>query len=148
MQARYAGFWIRFVAHWIDNFLLSLISLIPGILGLFAAYGIRFSEAFDPALTQMYLLAVYMVCAFPYYVVTTYIYGGSPGKLALRLKVVDAKTDLSLTLKQSIVRCLGYLLSWPLTLGYLLAAFHPRKQALHDLLAGTVVIYREKANQG
>ena len=42
----------------------------------------------------------------------------------------------------SLVRFVGYIISWiPLGLGYLMAAFHKRKLALHDLIAGTEVVY-------
>ena len=61
--------------------------------------------------------------------------------MSLKLAVVDAKTGSKLTLQQSIIRYIGYIISaLPLFLGYLWVAFDPKKQALHDKLAGTVVI--------
>ncbi|MEA1918610.1 MAG: RDD family protein, partial [Campylobacterota bacterium] len=46
--------------------------------------------------------------------------------------------------KQLIIRYIGYIVSIiPLMIGFFMVAFRSDKRALHDLLAGTVVIYRE-----
>ena len=48
-------------------------------------------------------------------------------------------------MKQSVVRTVGYALSYaPLGAGFLMAAIHPEKRALHDLIAGTVSITKER----
>ena len=65
---------------------------------------------------------------------------GSPGKHALRLRVVDAATDGPVALYQSIIRHVAGVLSWlTLNLGHALAAVPPQKRALHDYLSGTRV---------
>ena len=65
---------------------------------------------------------------------------GSPGKHALRLRVVDATADGPVALYQSIVRYVAGALSWlTLNLGHALAAVPPQKRALHDHLSGTRV---------
>jgi len=54
---------------------------------------------------------------------------------------VDARTLQPLSLRQAIIRALAYILSaLPLYLGFVWAAFDKRKQALHDKVAGSVVI--------
>jgi uncharacterized RDD family membrane protein YckC len=64
------------------------------------------------------------------------------GKLALGLAVTDLE-GRRLGLAQATGRTLAkFLSSLPLSLGYLLAAFTRRKQALHDLVAGTLVVRR------
>lgn len=64
----------------------------------------------------------------------------TPGKqwLGLRVCTLDGQRP---TLGRTVVRFLAGSLSWlSLNLGHALAAWTPRKQALHDLIAGTVVV--------
>ncbi|WP_459710196.1 RDD family protein [Paraburkholderia sp. 2C] len=69
------------------------------------------------------------------------IWGTSPGKRATRLRIVDADTGDAMTVKQAALRTLGYLLTFATGgTGFLWVPFNPRKQALHDRLANTVVI--------
>jgi uncharacterized RDD family membrane protein YckC len=66
---------------------------------------------------------------------------GTPGKLMLRLRIVDAGTGGEPGLRQWCLRYVGYILSTlPLLLGFLWVAWDPRRQGWHDKLAGTVVI--------
>ncbi|WP_216912144.1 MULTISPECIES: RDD family protein [unclassified Synechococcus] len=66
---------------------------------------------------------------------------GTPGKLMLRLRIVDAGTGGEPGLRQWCLRYGGYILSTlPLLLGFLWIAWDPRHQGWHDKLAGTVVI--------
>ncbi len=66
---------------------------------------------------------------------------GTPGKLMLHLRIVDAGTGGEPGLRQWCLRYVGYILSTlPLLLGFLWAAWDPRRQGWHDKLAGTVVI--------
>jgi uncharacterized RDD family membrane protein YckC len=69
------------------------------------------------------------------------VWGTSPGKRALHLRIVDADTGEPMTVKQAALRTLGYLLSFATCgAGFLWVLFNPRKQALHDRIANTVVI--------
>ena len=69
--------------------------------------------------------------------------GATPGKKMLGIHVVDAKTHAEMNNKQAIVRYISYIASsLPLGLGFFMVAFHKEKRALHDILAGTVVIYK------
>lgn len=70
----------------------------------------------------------------------------TPGKMAVGIKVVDAKTGNAMSLGQAIGRYVAYFMSTiPLGLGFIWAAFDPRKQGWHDKLAGTVVVRIDKA---
>jgi uncharacterized RDD family membrane protein YckC len=65
----------------------------------------------------------------------------TPGKMALKAKVVDANTGNLPTVKQSIIRYIGYYISLlPMGLGFFWVGWDKKKQAWHDKLAGTVVI--------
>lgn len=67
--------------------------------------------------------------------------GRTLGKWLAGLRI-ERKDGVPLSFGRALVR---HLLGYPLTLltlglGFLLAAFHPQGRALHDLLAGTVVV--------
>ena len=65
----------------------------------------------------------------------------TPGKLAMKARIVDADTGKAPSLSQLVIRYLGYYVSIiPFGLGLLWVAFDRRKQGWHDKLANTVVI--------
>ena len=70
--------------------------------------------------------------------------GATPGKLALGMKVVDAKTGEAPATWRLALRFFGYFLSaFPLYLGFLWAIVDRRKQGWHDKIARTIVINSE-----
>ncbi|REG60795.1 RDD family protein [Paraburkholderia sp. BL6669N2] len=69
------------------------------------------------------------------------VWGTSPGKRALRLRIVDADTGLPMTVRQAFLRIAGYMLTFAICgAGFLRVPFNPRRQALHDRMANTVVV--------
>lgn len=77
------------------------------------------------------------------------LWSSTPGKMILRMKVVDAKTEASLSNKQIVLRLLGYIVSGvPLLIGYFWMSFDKRHQGWHDKIAGTVVIIKPKSAAG
>ena len=69
------------------------------------------------------------------------VWGTSPGKRALHLRIVDADTGRRMTVRQAGLRTLGYLLTFAtFGAGFLWVLFNERKQCLHDRIANTVVI--------
>lgn len=99
--------------------------------------------------TGLSWLVVYAVAGLLYHVgFEQSAWQGSPGKHALRLRVVDAATDRPAALYQSIVRHVAGAVSWlTLNLGHALAAVPPQKRALHDYLSGTRVTMAAGAPQ-
>ena len=86
-----------------------------------------------------------MAITTPYYVVGQHKYGTTIGKRMLNVYIVSAADKQRITLKQSVVRYSSYLVSYlPFCAGYIMAAFHPEKRALHDLIAGTVAIVKPR----
>lgn len=67
--------------------------------------------------------------------------GQTPGKKMARIAIVDASTLKQANILQLILRFLGYSLSIISVIGLFLPLVLPKKQALHDLLSNTVVIY-------
>ena len=65
--------------------------------------------------------------------------------MLLKLSIVDEKSGLKPSIKQSIIRYLGYYVSSiPLLLGIIWVGIDKRKQGWHDKMAGTVVVKNTK----
>jgi uncharacterized RDD family membrane protein YckC len=134
---RYAGFWIRFVAMIIDSIVLDIVQyaiLIPLGLASFGASAERSPES--SGLVLLFVLALNI----GYYVVFWALYGATPGKMALGLKVVRPDGG-ELSLGQSIGRYFGYMVSSIiLGFGFFMAGWDDENRALHDRMCGTRVI--------
>jgi len=135
-----AGFWIRVVASVIDSFLLSLVqfTLTFAITLTVGAVGVSATE--DPA-TSLVIWLFGATISLAYAVFFTGYCGQTPGKMAVRIKVV--RTDGSeITYGRAAKReILGkFVSSILLGIGYLMVAFDNQKQGLHDKIADTYVV--------
>jgi uncharacterized RDD family membrane protein YckC len=132
-QIRYAGFWIRFVASFIDGLVLLIPQMIVGGLMAVANFGAMQAVAANLASLLM---------TWAYYIFMTNNYQATLGKKAVGIKVFSTRPE-NLTLNQVLLReTVGKLVSMlTLSIGYIIAGFTQKKQALHDMIAGTVVIY-------
>jgi len=126
----YGGFWVRFLAYLVDTVILTCVLLSIAFLG--------------PFLGPVGAMLIGVVCLF-----LPLLYWGlmqaskrqaTFGKALLGLKVTGLDGG-----RLSIMRSLGrelakYVSAIPLMIGFVVAAFTGRKQALHDLIASTVVV--------
>ena len=149
VEPKYASFWSRLLAIIIDyllvNFVLSLIIALVIVVG-YADEGpdvvqrgddlVRdLSESWGPA--QLLLLAGYWLY---FAVMHSSAWGATVGKRVLGLYVVD-EDGHRLNFWQATIRFFGKLISSVvLFVGFLVALIHPRRQALHDLIAKTYVM--------
>lgn len=135
-----AGFWIRVVAYMFDFALLGavqfglslLIGVVIGMLGV-ATEG-------DPAVSIVIWLfgASLSIC---YAVFFTGYCGQTPGKMALRIKVIHID-GRPVSYGRAFLREVPgkFISSILLGIGYLMVAFDSQKQGLHDKIADTYVI--------
>lgn len=139
-QLKYAGFWLRAWATIIDTLLMALI-LAPLLL---AIYGKEYFSNDDIFAGPADFLLQVVVPAIA--VITFWIYkSATPGKMAIRATIVDARTGKAASNGQLIGRYLGYYVSiLPLGLGFIWVAFDAKKQGFHDKLAGTVVVREQR----
>ncbi|MBS4189027.1 RDD family protein [Bacillus sp. FJAT-49705] len=159
-KKEYGGFWLRFAAYLIDSIILGIplgiITLLIFTL-FFGAFGTFELILADPyaditdeqalALLGSYFGAFAIAFLINMAGVIAYYAGlhsskwqATVGKKLLGLKVTDLNGN-----RISFWRALGrYLslafLSGILLIGFIIAAFTEKKQALHDLIAGTVVV--------
>jgi len=147
-----AGFWVRLSAIMIDGLVLGLVQFVI-YLGLMAyLYNTGTFDFSNPEAAQMAMLSaaplltlaqgVVLVLYVGYFVVLTAgSHQGTYGKRSMGI-YVRKRDGGRVWIGHSLVRFVGYIISWiPLGLGYLMAAFNKRKLALHDIIAGTEVVY-------
>ena len=133
---QYAGFWIRSAAVLIDVAIMIVVLYIP----LTFIYGMNYWT--EPKLISGFwdILLNYIVPT----VATIWFwlrFFGTPGKMLLKLKIVDAKSGGKLTFWQAVGRYFAYIPAiLPMFFGLIWIAFDDKKQGWHDKLAGTVVI--------
>ncbi len=75
-----------------------------------------------------------------YFVVGLARYETTVGKKLFKLRVVTDSTGEKISLKRAIVRSLALPFSFVMGAGVLMALFNPRRQAFHDMIAGTRVV--------
>lgn len=148
-SVRPAGFWIRFIAYFLDSLIIGFLSL-PVTIGLqfamFSQMGNMDPEALANASFPIGLTIVSWIINLA--IMGTYggwFYsrkGATPGKMIFGLEVIDAQTGSYLSFQKGALRdSIGKLISSVvLLIGYIMAAFHPEKAAFHDLLVGSRVI--------
>ena len=135
---KYAGFWIRSVAHLIDFVFLNGVELA-------IEYGISTPLHISALNQQIFGVILTLGLSYWYYVSRQVRTGSTFGKKLFGIYVIDEKTGLNMTRKQAIIRLCGYIGSYLMIgCGFLMAAFHPQKRAFHDLIAGTVSVRRPK----
>ena len=145
-----AGFWVRLSALTIDSLILGLIQFVLIYLPVMAyLYNTGMFTAPDPQMALMAAGPILMLAQSA--VVILYVgyfvaltagkHQGTFGKRSMGI-YVRKRDGGRVWIGHSLVRFVGYIISWiPLGLGYLMAGFHNKKLALHDLIAGTEVAY-------
>ena len=148
----YAGFWRRLLAYLIDGALLGIVQMTV-VLGTLLIVEPVMPNVSSPADFVVVILQfrrdlidvapVGGALAWAYFAILE----SSPmqatiGKMVLHLYVADLHGDPITFARASIRYWLKILSNLTLLIGWLMAAFTPRKQALHDLLAGTLVLRR------
>lgn len=133
----YSGFWIRFGASLID--IVILIAIIFPMLHMIYGETLYYSEDFILGGADFIISYVMPFVA----TILFWMYkSATPGKMVVKAIIVDAKTGNAPTIKQSIIRYFGYIVSMiPLCLGFIWVCWDSKKQGWHDKMAGTVVIH-------
>lgn len=137
-----APFLLRCGSLLIDYILIVSVPTISVLLGRFIGYDgskLLNSEIHNAGWLIMILLAVTNFIIFPMFS------GQSIGKLLTGLRI----TNKDGTMPGFSSLLLRHVIGYPITLltgglGFLLAAFTPSGRALHDFLAGTIVVFGQK----
>ena len=135
VNVSYAGFWVRVMASFLDFFLVSMpVMLVMGLL-LGLDWIMQDEQTFNDLVYQAIVLMI-----------TVYLWvnwsGYTPGKKIMGIRVVSVENYTEVGYSKAIIRYVGYFLSAILLcLGFIMVAFREDKRGLHDLIAGTYVIY-------
>lgn len=136
-HVQYAGFWWRFLAHFIDNLILQAIGFVTGlVIGFMAG-----AAGGDETVAGLIGFVVGMVINWLYEALQV----SSPAQATVGKRVCSLRvTDLNgqrITFARATGRHFGkYLSGIILAIGYIMQAFTERRQALHDIMAGTLVL--------
>lgn len=117
-KQKYAGFVIRLLAQIIDIIACSIIAAIPYIGRIIAIF---------------------------YETLFIGLLGTTPGKMAFGLVVIDEKGRYPIGLVRAFLRFIGKIISGLIIfIGFLLIIVDDKKRGLHDKIASTYVVYKEK----
>jgi uncharacterized RDD family membrane protein YckC len=152
-RSRYAGFWRRVAGSLIDGLVLIIpIAILAGVL---IAHGYRFGFHYHPHApsgepvltgpgprTEALLELVLTLPAWLYAaLLTSSAWQATVGQRALGMRVTDLE-GRRITFARATGRYFASIVSsWTLGIGYLIMIWTERKQTLHDLIAGTVVVH-------
>ena len=144
---QYASFWQRFLASLIDLLIVLVIQcvlLIPfiGIMG----YEMSFNELGDLRKGTILILSfglylTFMLISWLYFALFhASLNHATIGKMIVGIKLCHAhRRDLSFS-RMSLRYVSQYMSFSILLIGFIMAAFTPKRQALHDFIANTIVI--------
>ncbi|MBI3045306.1 MAG: RDD family protein [Betaproteobacteria bacterium] len=137
----YAGFWKRFAAVVIDYLILvASAAVVGGIVGFI--YGASSGSFNQKSAEGLGNIAGILVWWLYYALMESSSRQATLGKMALGIKVVDQQ-GRRVSFGRATGRHFAKLLSGLiLMIGYLMAGFTAKKQALHDMMAGCLVVNR------
>ncbi|HEX4075837.1 MAG TPA: RDD family protein [Candidatus Acidoferrales bacterium] len=148
-SAIYAGFWIRGLAYLIDWFLIAIVSvsvILGPLMGL-GAIPANASYTWFMALNRQTIairLLIFMLSWLYFALLESSAWQATIAKKALGLVVADLE-GRRVTFTRASYRYLGKLVFGTIFyFGFLFATFTPRKQALHDILAKSLVLKRPR----
>jgi uncharacterized RDD family membrane protein YckC len=152
----YAGFGQRLIALIIDGIIIGMIQAfiitpILAVVGIGIASDVQNADSMSEAeqlgmigslMATMgtVILVVYAIQILYFSIMESSKFQGSVGKMALGLKVVDMNGN-PISFGTAFLRSIGKIISGAvMCIGYLMAAFTDKKQALHDMIASTLVV--------
>ncbi|HEY5824758.1 MAG TPA: RDD family protein [Cyclobacteriaceae bacterium] len=159
----YAGFGLRLVAIIIDWIIIGVLQsfvIVPILVAMgFSMFaGASTMDTGDPEATAGMIAAI-MAMAGTFWILAMCIQvlyfsfmessnlQGTVGKLALGIIVTDmngAKLDFGKAFIRNLCRIIS---NMTLFIGYIIAGFTEKRQALHDIIAGTLVIKKNPTAQ-
>lgn len=137
----YAGFWVRVLAISLDSILAFTIIVLLAIVGIFILNALHVKDE-KHIYTILGFGGIFCVIAYYLYIIIfTTQYGATLGKQVLGLRVVPLNGG-NLGWRSVFLReIVGKFLSGITYVGYMMAGWTEKKQALHDMVADTCVIY-------
>ena len=150
-SGQYAGFWFRLGACFIDGLILGAMSLtVQMLLGFGLGFGLGFDASRRPgdmadifAILGLVGISIGANTAFAWLyeaLLTSSHWQATVGKRALGIVVTDENGGRISFLRATGRHFAKWISALLLFAGYLIQPFTPKRQALHDILSGTLVI--------
>jgi uncharacterized RDD family membrane protein YckC len=138
---REAGLVTRLLAFAVDVVVIDLVALLVG--GVVAIAASVFPVPHDVRTVLAAAgVAAGVLWAFGYFAFFWSSSGRTPGNRIMQIRVLDARAARPLPLGRAIARVFAAILSAAiLFLGFALIVVDRRRRGLHDLIAGSVVVY-------
>ena len=140
LQAKYAGFWARLFARIID----AIVMVVVDVIVLFVIGISQRNYYYGGGMSPMGgMLTIFMLLFNLFYdPFMTGFYGGTIGKKALGMTVVDSNGNYPIGFWRALLRYIMQIIFGMLFgITYLVLIFDPQKQSLHDKIVGTYVVY-------
>ena len=144
----YAGFWRRVLAFLIDTAIVSICALVIGFGLGFVLRNYMASAVTDTETRNV----LYMVLDIFIGLIISWLYctlfesspkQGTPGKMAIGIIVTDLN-GRKISFGKANGRFWGKIISGiPLGIGFIMAGITQKKQAIHDIMAGTLVVVKQ-----
>jgi uncharacterized RDD family membrane protein YckC/Tfp pilus assembly major pilin PilA len=137
----YAGFWRRYLALFLDQIILAVPVLLLVVVIAVAIHAGADNKA-DAAIGPLFYLLMWVASAFYYALQESSVHQATFGKRALGIKVTDlqgGRISFGNALGRWFATALSYLTCY---IGFFMAGFTERRQALHDMVADTLVVDR------
>ena len=134
----YAGFWKRAGAYVIDYIIVAFVGQV---------FAMGFGGPAHPGTNSLFVL-IYIIATCLYYALfESSEMQATPGKRAVGLKVTDLQGE-QIGFGRALGRLFGHIVSFlTFGVGFAMAVFTERRQTLHDMMAGTLVVNREESSE-
>jgi uncharacterized RDD family membrane protein YckC len=141
VDTRYAGFWRRFLAAIIDGVVIFGVAIFSALM--FEMMTIfSFSDEDGEVTLIGYSMALLFFPWIYHAFMESSIHQATFGKMAMGIMVTDIQGD-RITFARASGRYFAKYLSYvTIYIGFIISAFTARKQALHDLIADTLVVVK------
>ncbi len=138
---KFAGFWIRVAAYLLDMVFYYIAIFVFGLI-----VGVSAFASGDVNTAAGLVVLYYLVIVFGFLLYKTLMESsskqGTLGKMIVGIKVTKLDGD-KISFGRSIGRYFSMILSGViLYIGFMMAGWTEKKQALHDMIAGTNVVYK------
>ena len=137
----FKGFWIRFIASFIDGIILLILIFLLASISL-VIFGAALGEGAGLGMFLLVFILASIATILYKPIMEASEYQGTVGKYALGMKVVD-QNGQRITMTSSFLRTILYIIGaqgFLLCLGVVMIGFTEYKQGLHDILANTYVV--------
>lgn len=138
-RPKYAGFWTRFWAYLFDLLIVASIGWLV-VRPIFRLTGLDLNAS----LWYAPITIVSVIIFYTYFTLMTFFLQQTLGKMIMGIRVSTVTYEkpnfVTVLFRETIGRILSVI---PFNLPYIIVGFTPKKQAIHDFIADTIVLHEE-----